>query len=182
MLLWVWSLTTTLPQTSLTLTSLEARPGDKSSYVAEWASKHCAFHPPNLSPELLDLPPGASRSRRQEQEASSPRGTTSSLSGTRRKLPATPHSQPACSPEVGLSTFLLLAAPYLLATTCTHCSGVLQALAFTPDSSLSPPRQDDSEDDGTGFMTHTQVGSYSYSYCYRCHPSSSTWWMWWRPE
>ena len=30
-------------------------------------------------------------------------------------------------------------------------------LTFTPDSSLSPPHQDDSEDESS-FMTHTQVG------------------------
>ena len=32
----------------------------------------------------------------------------------------------------------------------------LQVLTFTPDSSLSPPHQDDSEDESS-FMTHTQV-------------------------
>lgn len=33
---------------------------------------------------------------------------------------------------------------------------LLQVLTFTPDSSLSPPHQDDSEDESS-FMTHTQV-------------------------
>ena len=32
----------------------------------------------------------------------------------------------------------------------------LEVLTFTPDSSLSPPHQDDSEDESS-FMTHTQV-------------------------
>ena len=32
----------------------------------------------------------------------------------------------------------------------------LQVLTFTPDSSLSPPHQEDSEDESS-FMTHTQV-------------------------
>ena len=33
---------------------------------------------------------------------------------------------------------------------------LLQVLTFTPDSSLSPPHQEDSEDESS-FMTHTQV-------------------------
>jgi len=101
-------------QSPLALASLEVREEDKSSYVAEWASKH-AFGPPSPQGDHHGPP--------------SPLTTTSSLScKSRRKLPPTPHSLPTHSPEV---------------------------LTFTPDSSLSPPHQEDSEDESS-FMTHTQ--------------------------
>ena len=101
-------------QHNLTLTTVgvpQVRDEDKSSYVAEWASKH-AFGPPSpqadhhgeswedLDEKVLDfeekqwLPPSG---------PPSPLTTTSSLScKSRRKLPATPHSLPTHSPEVVL--------------------------------------------------------------------------------
>ena len=102
-------------QHNLTLTTVgvpQVRDEDKSSYVAEWASKH-AFGPPSpqadhhgeswgdLDEKVLDferkkqwLPPSG---------PPSPLTTTSSLScKSRRKLPPTPHSLPTHSPEVVL--------------------------------------------------------------------------------
>ena len=42
-------------------------------------------------------------------------------------------------------------------TNLTKHDVCLKVLTFTPDSSLSPPHQEDSEDESS-FMTHTQVG------------------------
>ena len=41
-------------------------------------------------------------------------------------------------------------------TNLTKHDVCLKVLTFTPDSSLSPPHQEDSEDESS-FMTHTQV-------------------------
>ena len=41
-------------------------------------------------------------------------------------------------------------------TNITKHDVCLKVLTFTPDSSLSPPHQEDSEDESS-FMTHTQV-------------------------
>lgn len=112
------------------LESFVEKSSKKSSYVEEWANKH-AF-PQGGSDHLGDCEVGG--------KTVSPKGTKSSLTSnkSRRKLPATPNSQPTRSPDV---------------------------LTFSPDSepgsSLSPPGilpddLADSDEDESSYVTHTQ--------------------------
>ena len=48
-----------------------------------------------------------------------------------------------------------------------------QVLAFSPESSMSPPRQEDSEDDESSFMTHTQVRQGGKVIVASCHCSGN---------